>query len=312
MREDPAVFLLGQDIAEYGGAFKVTKGFVEEFGKARVINTPISESGAIGMGVGAALLGRRPVVEMQFADFITCGFNQVVNVAAKMYWRTRRAVPLVIRCPFGGGAGAGAFHSQSLEAWFTHAAGLKVVAPAFPGDAYGLLRAAIRDPDPVLFLEHKYLYRRLRGPLPAAAEGGLGGCLSLGRAQVIREGQDVTAVAWGWMVHRAAEAAAALAGEGVSVEVVDLSTLVPLDEETLLSSARKTGKVLIVHEAPLTGGFGGEVAARVAEKAFEHLDGPVRRLAYPDLPVPYNAALEAACLPSVERIAGELRALARW
>lgn len=307
MRRDRDVFLMGQDIAEYGGAFKVTRGFVEEFGPARVINTPISESGTIGMAVGAALLGLRPVVEMQFADFVSCGFNQLVNVAAKMYWRCERPVPLVVRLPYGAGAGAGAFHSQSPEAWFLHAAGLKVVAPATPSDAYGLLRAAIQDPDPVLYFEHKYLYRRLREPL---AEGD--GMVPLGRARIARPGGDLTLVTWGWMVHRSLEAAERLAAEGISVEVVDLRSLCPLDEQAVLSSVRKTAKALIVHEAPLTGGFGAELAARIADEAFADLDGPVRRVAFPDAPVPYQKDLEAASIPSVERIAEEARALARW
>jgi 2-oxoisovalerate dehydrogenase E1 component beta subunit len=310
MRRDPSVHLLGQDIAEYGGAFKVTKGFVEEFGEERVMNTPISESGTIGMAVGMALLGCRPVVEMQFADFISCGFNQVVNVAAKMHWRTGRAVPLVIRCPAGGGGGAGAFHSQSMEAWFLHAAGLKVVMPAWPSDAHGLLKAAIRDSNPVLFFEHKYLYRRVKERLPPPGAGD--GLVPIGPARRAREGTHVSVIAYGWMVHRALEAAGAAAREGISVEVIDLRSLAPLDEEALLGSVRKTGKVLIVHEAPLTGGFGGELAARIAEKAFEHLDGPVRRIAYPDTPIPYSKALEAACLPGPERILDAIRELRRW
>ncbi len=311
MRRDADVFLLGQDIAEYGGAFKVTKGFVEEFGPGRVVNTPISESGTIGMAVGAALLGLRPVVEMQFADFVSCAFNQLVNVAAKMYWRAERAVPLVVRLPYGAGAGAGAFHSQSMEAWFLHTPGLKAVAPAFPSDAYALLRAAVRDPDPVLYFEHKYLYRRLREPLPTG-DGGEGALASLGKARVAREGRDLTIVSWGLMVHRSLEAAERLEGEGLSIEVLDLRSLCPLDEEAILASVKKTAKALIVHEAPLTGGFGGELAARITEKAFTELDGPVRRVGFPDAPVPYEKKLEAASIPSVERIADEARSLARW
>lgn len=311
MRRDRSVVLLGQDIAEFGGAFKVTKGFLEEFGADRVVNTPIAESGAIGMAIGAALLGQRPVVEMQFADFVSCGFNQVVNVAAKMFWRTGRPVPLVIRLPTGGGAGAGAFHSQCVEAWFLHTPGLKVVAPAWPGDAYWLLKAAIRDPNPVLFFEHKYLYRRVKEPL-ALGSADDGRRLPLGSARIVREGVHMTAIAYGWMVHQTLAAAEKLKEEGLSVEVVDLRSLAPLDERTVLESVKKTGKALIVHEAPLTGGFGGELAARIGEKAFEHLDGPVRRIAYPDSPVPYHKDLESACLPSPERIAEEMRALGRW
>jgi 2-oxoisovalerate dehydrogenase E1 component beta subunit len=311
LREDPTVFLMGQDIAEYGGAFKVTRGLVDELGAERVINTPISESGAIGMAVGAALLGRRPIVEMQFADFISCGFNQTVNVAAKMFWRTGCPVPLVMRLPTGGGAGAGAFHSQCVEAWFLHVPGLKVVAPAWAEDAYWLLRASVRDPNPVLYFEHKHLYRRIKGRLDGsslAAEGRT----QLGRARVVRQGIHVTVIAYGWMVHQALEAAELVARDGIEVEVLDLRTLAPLDEEAVLGAARKTGKVLVVHEATLTGGFGGEIAARIAEKAFTDLDAPIRRLAYPDQPVPHARGLEAACIPSPERIAGALRELRRW
>lgn len=310
LREDPTVFVLGQDVAAFGGAFKVTRGFLEELGADRVVNTPISESGMIGMAVGAALLGRRPIVEMQFADFITCGFNQVVNVAAKMFWRTRLAVPLVIRCPTGGGAGAGAFHSQANEAWFTHTPGLKVIAPAFPTDAYALLRAAIRDPNPVLFFEHKHLYRRIRES--AAALEAAHGRTSIGSARVVLAGEHVSVLTYGMMVHVALEAASLLAREGVKVEVVDLRTLLPLDEETILGSVRRTGKALVLHEACLTGGFGGEIASRIAERAFEHLDGPVRRLAYPDHPVPHQRGLEEASLPGVTRVAEALRDLRRW
>jgi 2-oxoisovalerate dehydrogenase E1 component beta subunit len=309
MRGDSSIVLMGQDIAEYGGAFKVTKGFVEEFGQGRVVNTPIAESGAIGMAIGAALLGQHPVVEMQFADFISCGFNQVVNVAAKMHWRTGRPVPLVIRLPTGGGAGAGAFHSQSVESWFLHVAGLKVVAPAWPSDAYWLLKAALHDPNPVLFFEHKYLYRRVKEPLRPASQNGRS---ALGSGRVVREGGDMTVISYGWMAHHALAAAEKVAEEGISVEVVDLRSLSPLDETLLLDSVKKTGRAVIVHEAPLTGGFGGELAARIGEKAFEFLDAPVRRIAYPDMPIPYNKELEAACLPSPERIAEELRALRRW
>jgi 2-oxoisovalerate dehydrogenase E1 component len=307
MRRDPGVHLLGQDIAEYGGAFKVTRGFLEEFGRDRVINTPIAESGTIGIACGAALLGLRPVVEMQFADFISCGFNQVVNVVAKMYYRSGLPVPMVIRCPVGGGAAAGPFHSQCPEAWFLHVAGLKVVAPAFPGDALGLLKSAIRDPDPVLYLEHKHLYRSVREPLPGGEH-----LTPLGKARVAREGTDVTVITWGWMVHRALAAADALAAEGTSVEVLDLRTLCPLDEAAVLASVGKTARALVLHEAPLTGGFGGEIAARILEQAFDRLDAPVRRLAHPDTPVPYHPDLEAAGIPDEARIVSAIRDLSRY
>ncbi len=317
MARDPKVFLLGQDIAEYGGAFKLTRGLVEAFGRERVINTPIAESGTIGMAVGAALLGWRPVVEMQFGDFISCGFNQVVNVAAKTYWRTGLPVPLVIRCPIGAGMGAGPFHSQSPEAWFTHVPGLKVVAPATVADAYGLLKASIRDPNPVMFLEHKFLYRRIKEVLPPQVDRAEEGVIPLGRARVVRSrpdpgADDVTVITYGATLHAALAAAARLEEEGVGLQVVDLRTLIPLDEETMLESVRRTGKALIVHEATLTSGFGGELAARIAEKAFEYLDGPVRRLAFPDHPVPFNKALEAAALPDEAKIVAAVRELARW
>lgn len=311
LHSDPAVFIFGQDVAEYGGAFKVTRGLVEEFGRDRVVNTPISESGTIGMAVGAALLGRRPVVEMQFADFISCGFNQVVNVAAKMFWRTGCSVPLVIRCPTGGGAGAGAFHSQCVESWFLHTPGLKVVAPAWPSDAYALLRAAIRDPNPVLFFEHKHLYRRVKEPASRLEESKRNS-ERLGSARVVLAGEDVTILTYGWMVHQALEAAELARADGVSALVVDLRTLAPLDEDLILECVRSTGKVLIVHEACLSGGFGAELAARIAEKAFEFLDGPPRRIAYPDHPIPYQKNLEASCLPSPQRIAAVLSELKRW
>ncbi|MGE3165762.1 MAG: alpha-ketoacid dehydrogenase subunit beta [Planctomycetota bacterium] len=309
LRSDPSVLLMGQDIAAYGGAFKITRGFLDEFGDSRIMNTPIAESGTIGIAVGAALLGQRPVVEMQFADFISCGYNQVVNVAAKMYYRTQHAVPLVIRLPAGGGVGAGAFHSQCMEAWFTHTAGLKVVAPAFAIDAYTLLREAIRDPNPVIYLEHKYLYRRQQDVVPAAPP--LASAVHAG-ARVIREGSDVTLVSYGWMVHRCQEAAERLAEDGISVEVIDLRVLAPLDDATVIESVRKTNKVAIVHEAQVTGGFGAEVAARIADQAIDCLDGPIRRLGFPDIPVPFHKELEAAVLPDAAKIMREVRALVAW
>jgi 2-oxoisovalerate dehydrogenase E1 component len=310
LEEDPEVFLMGQDIAAFGGAFKVTRGLLEEFGPGRVLNTPIAEAGMIGIASGAALLGKRPVVEMQFSDFVSCGFNPLVNVAARFHYRTGLSVPLVIRLPSGGGVGAGPFHSQSLEATFLHVPGLKVVAPAWPEDAYSLLREAIRDPNPVLFFEHKYLYRRVKASLaPASIDIGAG--VEAG-ARIVRPGDGVSVFTWGWMVHRALAAAEALGEEGISVEVVDLRVLAPLDERTVMESVGRTGRALVVHEAQLTGGFGGEIAARIAEGAFEALDAPVRRLAYPDHPVPFNKELEAVCLPDEESIAASLRELAAW
>jgi 2-oxoisovalerate dehydrogenase E1 component len=292
MRRDERVVLLGQDIAEYGGVFKVTEGFVEEFGKARVRNTPIIESGAIGCALGLALAGHVPMVEMQFGDFITCGFNQIVNNLAKTHWRWGARVPVVIRAPVGGGTGAGPFHSQCIESWFGAVAGIKVVAPATPYDAKGLLIAAFEDGNPVLYLEHKLLYRSAKGRVPAGHYS-----IPLGEARVAREGRDATIVTYGVGVSWALEAAAELVGEGREIEVVDLRSLVPWDVETVVRSVAKTGRCLVLHEAPLTGGFGGEIAATVGREAFEWLDAPVARLGALDTPVPFAKALEALYSP---------------
>lgn len=305
MHSDPSVVLMGQDIAGHGGAFKITKGFLEDFGDQRVRNTPIAESGTIGIATGAAMLGVKPVIEMQFADFISCGFNQVVNVAAKMFWRTERAVPIVIRLPGGGGMGAGAFHSQNIEGWFLHTPGLKVVAPAFSGDAYRLLREAIRDPNPVLYFEHKFLYRRERSTVdPASVNNRIEG-----ESRVLRSGSHITAVCWGWMTHRTLEAAQILAEEGIEVEVIDLPVLSPLDLEEIFSSIEKTQRVAIVHEATATGGFGAEIAAQIGDRSIWNLDAPVRRITYPDSPPPFHKGLEATRIPSPERIVSELKEL---
>jgi 2-oxoisovalerate dehydrogenase E1 component len=292
MRRDERVVLLGQDIAEYGGVFKVTAGFVEEFGRARVRNTPIVESAAVGAAIGLALGGYVPMVEMQFGDFITCAFNQIVNNLAKTHWRWGARVPVVIRCPVGGGVGAGPFHSQNVEAWFTSVAGLKVLAPATPEDAKGLLVAAFEDGNPVLYLEHKLLYRSARGRVPAGHYS-----LPIGRARLAREGRHATVVTYGVGVGWALAAAEAFAGEGREIEVVDLRSLMPWDEEAVLRSVRKTGRCLVLHEAPITGGFGGEVAAVVGQQAFEWLDAPVARLGALDTPVPFAKALEALHSP---------------
>jgi 2-oxoisovalerate dehydrogenase E1 component len=292
MRRDPRIVLMGQDIAEYGGAFKVTKGFVEEFGKGRVRNTPIIESGVLGAALGLAIDGMVPVVEMQFGDFITCGFNQIVNNLAKTHYRWGASVPCVIRSPSGGGTGAGPFHSQNVEAWFAHVAGLRVVAPATPEDAKGLLLASLAEPNPVLFLEHKLLYRSLKGLVP---EGYF--TTPLGKARIARPGEDLTVVAYGVAVHWALDAAKTLSAEGFEIEVVDLRTLVPWDKETVLASVRRTAKALVLHEAPLTGGFGGEVAATIAQEAFDDLDAPVTRLGGSDTPIPFAEALEAMLSP---------------
>ena len=301
MERDPTVVLLGQDIGAFDGAFRATRGLFARWPE-RVLDTPISESGTLGLAAGAALLGYVPVVEMQFADFVACGFNQIVNVLAKLYYRFERPCPVVIRLPAGGGVGAGPFHSQNPEAWFAHVAGLKVVCPATAADARGLLKAAIRDPNPVIFLEHKYLYRRIKERLTRGT-----GLTPIGRARVARFGRHLTIVAWGAQVWTALDAAHALAAEGVEVEVIDLRTLVPFDEETVLASVAKTNRALVVHEAQLTGGFGGEVAARIADGGFAWLDAPVRRLAYPDRPSPYARPLEHALLPDLDKLLAAAR-----
>lgn len=287
MRADDGVLLLGQDVAEYGGAFKMTGGFVEEFGRDRVRNTPIIESGALGAALGLALDGFRPIVEMQFGDFISCGFNQIVNNLAKTHYRWGAGAPVVVRAPVGGGSGAGPYHSQNVEAWFTHVAGLKVVAPATPADAKGLLLAALYDGNPVVYLEHKYLYRPVRGPVPTGWH-----TVPIGQAALARRGRDATVVTYGVGVHWALEASEALAAEGREVEVVDLRTLLPWDVDTVLESVSRTGRALVLHEAPVTGGFGAEVAATVADRAFGDLDAPVARLGALDTPIPFAKALE--------------------
>lgn len=304
MQRDETVFLLGEDIAEYGGAFKVTKGFLEEFGGSRVLNTPISETAILGAAVGAALNGMRPVAEMQFMDFVTNGFNQLVNVASTTAYRWGIGVPMVVRGPSGGGVGGGPFHSRNSEAWFAHTPGLKVVCPAFPADAKGLMLTAIRDNNPVVFYEHKGLYRKIREEVP---EGEY--TVPFGQARVVREGRDVSVITYGSMVHEALAVADELEKEGVRVEVVDIRTLVPFDEETVLASVRKTNRVIVAHEATLTGGFGGEIAARIADRAFEHLDAPVKRVAAFDSPTPFAPTMEKEVLPSRATIEAEVRNL---
>lgn len=293
MRRDERVFVMGEDVGAFGGAFKVTDGLLEEFGAARVRDTPIAEAGIVGTAVGAAIAGLRPVCEMQFADFVACGFDQLVNVAGKMHYRTGLAAPITVRLPSGGGFAGGPFHSQNPEAWFMHAPGLKVLAPSTPADAKGLLVAAIRDPNPVVFLEHKHLYRRVKAELPAGLE------VTEMRARVAREGTDATVIAYGAMLHAAVEAAEATYA---SVEVLDLRSLVPLDEDAILASVRKTSRVLIIDEANETCAAGAQVAAVIAERAFEDLDAPVRRLATPDVPIPFSPPLEHHVLPGVASI----------
>jgi 2-oxoisovalerate dehydrogenase E1 component beta subunit len=292
MERDERVFLMGEDIGEYGGAFKVTAGFLERFGADRVIDTPIVESGIIGAAAGAALMGQRPVVEMQFIDFLANGFDQLVNYVAKTHWRWGEPMPLVVRGPAGGGVRGGPFHSQSPEGFLTHCPGLKIVQPSTVADAKGLLKAAIRDADPVVYLEHKFLYRRIKEEL---SEEDV--VVPIGRAAIRRNGSDLTLVSYGAMVHSCLRVAETLAQEGVDAEVIDLRTLLPLDEETILDSVQRTGKVVIVHEDQRTGGLGGEIAAILGEKCFEYLDGPIVRVASEDCGVPYSAPLEDAFLP---------------
>ena len=301
MRRDESVFCLGEDIGAFGGAFKVTDGFIEEFGADRVLDTPLAENLIIGASVGAAIEGMKPVAEMQFADFISCGFDQLVNVAAKLHYRQGVAVPMVVRLPSGGGFSGGPFHSQNPEAWFVHAPGLKVVAPATADDAKGLLVSAIRDPNPVCFMEHKGLYRHVKGEVP---EGDY--AVPIGEARVVREGEEMAVIAYGSSVAHALQAAEELDED---IEVLDLRTLQPLDEEAVLASARKTGKVLVAHEATRSCGAGAEVAALISEHAFEDLDAPVRRLTTPDVPIPFSPPLEQHVLPQLDDMKEAIREL---
>lgn len=307
MRRDASVFLLGEDIGRYGGAFKVTKGFIDEFGSDRVIDTVLAESAIIGAAAGAAIAGMRPVAEMQFADFVSNGFNQIVNIAAKYHYRNFVQMPLVIRLPSGGGIHGGPFHSVNPEAWFFNVPGLKLVAPSTPYDAKGLIKASIRDPNPVLFFEHKYLYRHIRAELPEDDYS-----IPIGKADIKREGNDITVITYATGVHWSLEAAQELSREGIDVEIVDLRSLLPFDREMILASVRKTGKVLIVHEATLTGGIGGEIAAVIAEHAFPSLDAPVMRLAAIDTPVPFAPILEKYFQPNADKVARKLRELAAF
>ena len=307
MRRDQDVFLMGEDIGVYGGAFGVSKGMLEEFGPERIRDTPISEEAIAGAATGAAMMGMRPIIEMMFMDFVTLAMDQLVNQAAKIRFMFggHTSVPLVCRSPAGSGTGAAAQHSQSLEAWFVHAPGIKVVAPSTPYDAKGLLVSSIRDNNPVIFMEHKLLYRT-KGYVPEDLYS-----IPFGQAEVKRPGRDLTLIAYSNMVVRALEAAEILAAEKIEIEVVDLRTLKPLDEATLTASVCKTGRVLIVHEAPITGGFGGELAALIGGgEAFDYLDAPIRRLAGRDIPIPYNRTLERATVPQVEDIVAAARTLA--
>jgi 2-oxoisovalerate dehydrogenase E1 component beta subunit len=307
MERDSSVFLLGEDIGVLGGAFKVTTGMLEKFGAERVIDTPISESAIVGAAVGAALMGMRPVAEMQFMDFIACGFDQIVNMAAKMHYRWGPAVPIVIRGPSGAGVHGGPYHSQSNEMWFVHTPGLKVVIPSTAYDAKGLIKAAIRDDNPVIFYEHKFLYRRIKEEVP---DGDY--VIPLGKAAVRREGNNIAVITYGAMVWTALEAAREIEKEGISLEVVDLRTLLPYDEEVVLASVRKCNKVIVLHEDTRTGGMAGELAALIAEKAFEDLDGPIVRVTAPDTPVPFSPPLEEYFLPNARKVIEAARKLAEY
>jgi len=304
MREDERVLLMGEDIGVYGGAFKVTDGFIEEFGPDRVMDTPLAEAGIVGTAVGAAVVGLRPVCEMQFADFVSCGFDQIVNVAGKMLYRQGLPVNITVRLPSGGGFSGGPFHSQNPEAWFMHAPGLKVVAPSTPEDAKGLIIASIRDPNPVIYMEHKNLYRHVKGEVP---EGSYETPFT---ARVARAGTDLVVITYGAMVHTALEATEDI--EGASIMVLDLRSLVPLDEAAILSAVHECSKVVIVDEANQTCAAGAQVSALIAERAFEDLDGPIVRVASPDIPIPFSPPLEAAVLPSVERVREACRDLLEY
>src|SRR4051794_24639011 len=307
MRRDKRVFLIGEDVGVYGGAFKGSLGFQEEVGPWRVIDAPLSETAIVAGATGAAMMGMRPVAEMQFADFVSCAWDHLVTVAAKQRWRAGTPVPIVVRLPSGGGFSGGPFHSQNPESSFAHVPGLKCVCPATPEDAKGLLISAIEDPNPVLFFEHKPLYRRIKAEVPDERY-----TIPIGTARLHREGDDLTVVTWGAMVYTAAEAAEQLDSDGVSVEIVDLRTVLPWDKTAVLESVRKTSKLLVLHEDTRTGGFGGEIAATVAEEAFEDLDAPVRRVTAPDTPVPFSPPLEKAFIPQVEDVVAALRELAEY
>jgi pyruvate/2-oxoglutarate/acetoin dehydrogenase E1 component len=305
MRRDKRVFVLGEDVGVYGGAFKVTLGFQEEFGPWRVIDAPLSETAIVGGATGAAMMGMRPVAEMQFADFVSCAWDHLVTIAAKQRWRAGTPVPIVLRLPSGGGFSGGPFHSQNPESSFAHIPGLKCVCPATPEDAKGLLISAIQDPNPVLYFEHKHLYRRVKAEVPDERY-----TTPIGAARIAQAGDDVTVVTWGAMVYTALEAAAKV--DDVSVEVIDLRTILPWDREAVLASVRKTSKVLVLHEDTRTGGFGAEIAATIAEEAFQDLDAPPRRITAPDTPVPFAPSLEAAFIPQVADVVAGLRELAEY
>jgi 2-oxoisovalerate dehydrogenase E1 component beta subunit len=307
MQRDKRVFVIGEDVGVYGGAFKVTQGFQEEFGPWRVIDAPLSETAIVGGCTGAAIMGMRPVAEMQFADFISCAWDHLVTVAAKQRYRAGTPVPITVRLPSGGGFSGGPFHSQNPESSFAHIPGLKVVCPATPADAKGLLIEAIQDPNPVLYFEHKHLYRRIKDEVPDERYA-----IPFGEARTHREGDDLTLVTWGAMVYTADEAAQQVESDGISVEIIDLRTLTPWDKQAVIASVEKTSKALVLHEDTLTGGFGAEIAATIGQEAFEHLDGPVRRIAAPDTPVPFAPVLEKAFIPQVDDVVAGIKELAEY
>jgi len=304
MGRDERVFVMGEDVGEYGGAFKVTEGLIEKFGEKRVIDTPISEAAIVGSAIGASYMGMRPVCEIQFIDFIACCFDMLTNFAATSRYRNGAGVPIVVRGPAGGGVGGGPFHSLNPESFFLNTPELKMVEPATAYDAKGLLKAAIRDDDPVLYFEHKYLYRRIKDEVPDEDY-----IVPIGKAAVRREGSDLSIITFGAMVHTALDAAARLEADGVQAEVIDLRSLAPLDREAILASVSKTSRALLLYEARRTGGIGGELAAIIAEEAFEYLDAPIMRIASVDAPVPYAPPLEAAFLPSVEKVVAGAKTL---
>jgi 2-oxoisovalerate dehydrogenase E1 component beta subunit len=308
MERDERVYMLGEDIGVYGGAFKVTEGFQDRFGRARVIDTPIAEETIVGMSIGSAMEGFRPVAEFQYADFMTSGFDEISTALARVHYRSGVPLPVVLRGPSGGMVRASSFHSINPEPWFAYAGGIKIICPAFPADAKGLIKSAIRDDNPCMFLEHKWIYRRIREQVPDDPDF----LVPISSANVKREGDDVSIVTYGAMVHRALDAAEALAEQDVSVEVVDLRTVYPMDEETVLRSIEKTSRALVLSESYRFVGLGSEVASTIAEKAFEHLDAPVVRLSPPNVPVPFSPTLEDAFLPSVEDIVGEVQKLSAW
>jgi 2-oxoisovalerate dehydrogenase E1 component beta subunit len=307
MDRDERVFVLGEDVGVYGGAFGVTAGMVDRFGAERVVDTPISEDAIVGAAIGAAMMGLRPIAEMQFMDFIACAFDPITNFAAKSRYRTGVGIPIVVRGPSGGGVHGGPFHSQNPEAYFTHTPGLKVVQPATAYDAKGLIKSAIRDEDPVIFFEHKYLYRRIRESLPEEDY-----VVPIGKARIARKGRDLSVLTYGAMVWVALDAAAQLEAEGIDCEVVDLRTLLPLDEETIFESVGKTNRALILHEDTRTGGVGAEISAMLSERCFEKLDAPILRVTAPDTPVPFSPPLEEYFLPNADKVARAARALAGY